>query len=574
MFASDSAGTFCVVALRALDTPELRKGRGAFFTPPEIADFLAAWAVREPESAVMDPTCGESVFLLAAARRLKKLNADPTATKRLLTGVDLHRPSLRASSDRLAEEGFSARLVQSDFFDLATPAQIEDKVGWQDAVIGNPPFVRYQEFTGEARAKGLVAALAHGVRLSQLTSSWAPTLVHSAAFLKPEGRLAMVCPAELLTVGYAEPIRAWLQERFAAVKLVMFERLQFHDAEEQVVLLVAEGRGPCDGFLIHRVYDAAELTEGHILDPMPANPAIGGKWSDLALTSPQRSLMKRAHQKMSRLDEYGTPELGSVTGNNGYFTMSELTRSKYKIDPKHLRRISPPGTRHLNGTTFTRADWEELKLAHARVWLLHPEQPIRAAGLKKYIEEGKAAEVDKAYKCSVREHWWKPPIVPVPDLFFTYMSHRYPRLIANSSGATLLNSMHGIRLKPGVKREGRAALPLLALNSATMVGAETLGRSYGGGILKMEPREAASLPVPKLDHLRAAWKVLEGRQAEFDDNLRRKEWWCVVSEVDRVLLKDVMGLSAEDVVGLQEAAAYMRVRRTRQTESHGSDAEA
>jgi len=379
----------------------------------------------------------------------------------------------------------------------------------------------------------------------------------------------MVCPAELLTVGYAEPIRAWLQERFAAVKLVMFERLQFKDAEEQVVLLVAEGEGPCEGFLVHHVNDATELTEGHILDPMPAIPAAYGKWSDLALSSQHRSLIKRVHARMTRLDEYGTPELGSVTGNNAYFTMSEFTRRRYNIDLKHLRAISPPGTRHLKGMAFSRADWEEMRLANERVWLLQPEPPLRAAGLRKYLSEGERDKVHEAYKCSIRDPWWKPPIVPVPDLFFTYMSHRYPRLIANTSGASLLNSMHGVRLKSGLKKTARAALPLLVLNSATMVGAETLGRAYGGGILKMEPREAASLPIPTPEHLKAAWEILEGRQAKLDRHLRAKEWWCVVSEVDRILLKDVMGLSPDDVAGLQEAAAFMRVRRTRKAEEHG-----
>lgn len=108
-----------------------------------------------------------------------------------------------------------------------------------DAVIGNPPFVRYQAHRGEVRKRSAAAALAQGVRLSGLASSWASLLVHATGFLKPTGRVAMVVPSELLTVGYAEPVRRWLLSRFEAVHLVFFEHLQFADAEEHVVLLVA-----------------------------------------------------------------------------------------------------------------------------------------------------------------------------------------------------------------------------------------------------------------------------------------------------------------------------------------------
>ena len=370
-------------------------------------------------------------------------------------------------------------------------------------MIGNPPFVRYQEHRGHPRKRSAAAALAQGVRLSGLSSSWAATLVHASAFLTPTGRLAMVLPAELLTVGYAEPIRRWLKQRFGVVNLVMFERLQFRGADEQVVLLVAHGTGPCDSFCLFRVDDADDLAEIHPLDPVGANPAAEGKWSDLALALDVRQLFRSVADRMVRLDVYGTPELGTVTGNNNYFTMSEVTRSRYGIPERHLTRISPPGTRHLKGLHFSRAQWEELKLSGKRVWLLYPKKAARGKALGAYLEHGCEEGVPEAYKCTVREPWWRPPVVAVPHLFFTYMSHRYPRLIDNSAGVTFVNSMHGLRLRDGVPAEARIALPLLALNSATMLGAEVMGRSYGGGILKMEPREAAALPVPAPDARRA-----------------------------------------------------------------------
>jgi adenine-specific DNA-methyltransferase len=545
-----------------------RKERGAFFTPAPIAEFLATWAIKDkPDARVLDPTCGEAVFLLSAASHLRSLGAEGDLREQLF-GVDLHRKSLDAAANLLADEqDAAATLLETDFSLLETSAQLDSRLPLMDAVIGNPPFVRYQEHRGEARKRAAAAALAQGVRLSGLASSWAALLVHASAFLKDDGRLAMVLPAELLTVHYAEPIRRWLRQRFAAVRLVFFERLQFSDAEEQVVLLAAEGSGGCSSFTLVQVNDAADLSKLHVLDPLGAEPAAEGKWTDLLLPLTQRQTFQRAvSESFTRLDSYGDPELGTVTGANSFFSLSESTRQEFGISKRSLMAISPPGTRHLKRSTFTAGQWEELRCMGERVWLLHPKETNEKAldaGVKRYLRVGKKLKVHEAYKCKVRTHWWCPPAVKTPDLFFTYMSHRFPRLITNAAKVGFLNSMHGIRLKDEIDPIAGEALPLLCLNSLTLLGAEVYGRAYGGGILKMEPREAASLPVPKQDDLVAAWKGIASKRTSLDRAIGRGSWEAVVDVVDAELLEGIVGLSAEEIAGLRDAADALRRRRTR-----------
>jgi hypothetical protein len=265
------------------------------------------------------------------------------------------------------------------------------------------------------------------------------------------------------------------------------------------------------------------------------------------------------------LEDYGAPELGGVTGANSYFTLRESTRREYALEEEQLVRISPPGTRHLRGLSFTGRDWKGLQAADEPVWLLQPSRGRPTGGLARYLEKGRQLGVDQAYKCRIRDPWWLPPVAPRPDLFFTYMSHRYPRMIANSARVSFLNSMHGVRLRPGAPAISARALPLLAINSVTMLGAELFGRSYGGGVLKMEPREAATLPVPSPSALVDAWSQLSSERALLDRHLRDREWTTVAQRVDEVLLGDVLDLSDPQVSEIRQAAKLLRERRLGRT---------
>ena len=551
-----------------------RRARGAFFTPEPIAAHLASWAVRsDPEAKILDPTCGEAVFLLAAGRQLKAAGCPPSDLDQRLFGVDLHAESLEVATSLLEEEGLDAHLLGDDFFVVPTPDQLGGPLPYMDAVVGNPPFVRYQQHIGADRQRSKAAALRQGVRLNGLASSWAGLLVHACGFLKPEGRLAMVLPAELLTVSYAEPVRAWLKRRFEKVHLVMFEELQFEDALEKVVLVLAEGSGGCDAFSLYHVEDAEDLTSIKPYGNWSVTPAAEGKWTDLLLPHRQRQLFKRVvADHCVPLSHYGTTELGIVTGANSFFAISESTRVRYGLEEDQLVPICPPGTKHLQGTVFSKQRWQALRQADERVWLLRPEPDDRRPGLRAYIQAGKIAGVDEAYKCQIRNPWWRPPVVPAPDLFFTYMSHRYPRLIANTANVTFLNSMHGVRLTDEARELPKAALPLLCLNSVTMGGAELFGRSYGGGILKMEPREAAVLPVPKPDILAQAWQELKPHKDMLERQLRSGMWTSVVKRVDAAVLGSAARLSEQDIAELLDTARSLRVRRLGREVSDGDGA--
>lgn len=543
-----------------LDTAELRKARGAFFTPPPLTDFLAEWALRSPADRVLEPSCGEAGFLVSAIARLRALGAENISPDQL-EGLDIHAESV-AEADRIVREvGGSANLSRADFFEIS-PAPL---FGEFDAVIGNPPYVRYQDFAGDARAKGRRAALAQGVRLPGLASSWAAFTVHAASFLQPEGRLALVLPGELLSVNYAAPVRRYLLERFASVQLIVFETRVFPGVSEDVVLLLAEGSGPTDHFDVYQAKDLASLNALEFTNWFPFDSAE--KWLPALLPPGAAEIYRQALEgdAFGRLEDWGETDLGMVTGNNNFFTLSVEKARKLGLRDGDLTRISPPSSRHLRGLTFTDKTWREMADAGARVYLFDPSsRPSTAA--QRYIEEGEERGVPNAYKCRVRTPWWRVPKVRTPDLFFTYMNHDAPRLVANRAGVPHLNSVHGVSLALDYRTLGRDLLPMAMLNSVTMLGAELVGRSYGGGILKIEPKEADRMPVPTPAAIQAAAKRLRPLRPQLASLLRQRKLDEVIRLVDRALLLQHLRHTTEELANLTAARQHMFNRRSRKSE--------
>nr|WP_324674452.1 N-6 DNA methylase [Mycobacterium sp. 663a-19] len=543
-----------------IDSAECRKSRGAFFTPELVARFITDWAVRSTADRVLEPSCGEASFILAAVDRLAALRGDdPTAPRDtgVLDGVELHQPSADAAGRLIHAAGVSARITVGDFFDV-------EPTGSYDVVIGNPPYVRYQDFSGASRARSRAAALRAGVGLTNLASSWAAFTVHASLFLRPGGRMGLVLPAELLSVNYAADVRRFLLESFAKIDLVLFTERVFPGVQEEVLLLLADGyrQGPTDHASIYQSHNAAELpTIAASRTWRPARPEE--KWTPSLLSAEALDAYTGLLETggFTVLQNWGETTLGMVTGNNKYFALSPARATELGLAPTDLLRLSPPGSRHLRGLAFNIGALNELGCNGAATWLFRPAgEPSRAAWA--YIRAGEKMKVDAAYKCRVRKPWWRVPLLPPADLLLTYMNADTPRLSTNVARALHLNSVHGVYLHKGRRHLGKRLLPLASLTSMTLLGAETVGRAYGGGMLKLEPREADRLPVPAPPIVESAAEHLTSVRPQVAGMLRGGRLLDAAKLIDDVLLVGELGMSRADVRVLREAHAELTARRT------------
>lgn len=534
------------------DSLVLRKARGAYFTPTKVARFIADWAVRGLADAVLEPSCGEAVFLHEVGR--EGTHTGP------MVGIELYGPSAAEAERTLRAEGIKAEVQAGDFF-------LQRAFGQFDAVVGNPPYVRYQGWTGEARAKSREAALRAGVNLTNLASSWAAFTVHSALHLRAGGRLGLVLPAELLTVNYAAPVRQFLLDHFSEVTLVLFEERVFPGVEVEAVLLLAdgydqEGHTPAEHMHLYQVRDADGLS-GVAVPRRWTPPGKGGRWSAGLMSAD--ALVGYADatsdERFTSLGAWGDTTLGMVSGNNRFFALSPAKVAELGLAPSDLIRLSPPGSRHLRTLTLTKDSLARLGDEGQAMYLFRPYGEPSAAA-QRYISSGEDLDVHEAYKCRVRKPWWRVPYLRPADLFLTYMNADTPRLATNRVRAHHLNSVHGVYLRTDLRKDGMDLLPLASLNSVTLLGAEVVGRAYGGGMLKIEPREADVLPMPAPELVRAHRETLLALRPKVAGALRSDRLLDAAAMVDDVLLgRGGLGLSPHAIDDLRRERETLAARR-------------
>ena len=195
------------------------KLRGGYYTPEKISEFITAWAIRSPSDTVLEPSCGDGSFLGAIKDRLQTLGTAQTQIKRNVLGIELDKIEAEKSAK------YGATVVCEDFFTYYK--EFIDEKKQFDVIVGNPPFIRYQNFSEKYREVAFELMNKHGFHPNRLTNIWLPFLLLSCTALKPGGRVGMVIPAELFQVDYAAEARQFLSSYFSDLIIITFKRLVF-----------------------------------------------------------------------------------------------------------------------------------------------------------------------------------------------------------------------------------------------------------------------------------------------------------------------------------------------------------
>ncbi len=209
-----------------------RKFNGAFFTPDYIIDFIINVIQPKENDTNLDTSCGCGAFLVGLTdyyRRTFNKSIRNIIKENIfgsdILGYNIHRTKLILTIYALQ---YGEELLAEDF---NLYHQDSLRANWEicfDNVVGNPPYVKFQDLTDETR--------------NYLTKRW--TTVEGGTFnlyfaffelgyklLKPTGKLGYITPNNYFTSLAGEALRNYFQKLKCVTRIIDFSHKKVFDAQ-------------------------------------------------------------------------------------------------------------------------------------------------------------------------------------------------------------------------------------------------------------------------------------------------------------------------------------------------------
>lgn len=237
-------------------TKSARKSLGQFWTPPAIVNFMLELVECEPLWKVIDPACGEGIFLMGAIKR----------GCGAIAGVDIDPEALERARKLLGVSSGKVRLYCQDGLD---PIQDENAFwrGDYDLVIGNPPFAntgyrisnpailrrfelaQVRVDTQADKENGQPALFDLPVEYKRQKSSQSIEVLFLERFIqlcKPGGKVCIILPEGIFANSSVHHVREWLVEQFTLLAIVGLPRDTFKrvSTTAKTAILYLEKRPP------------------------------------------------------------------------------------------------------------------------------------------------------------------------------------------------------------------------------------------------------------------------------------------------------------------------------------------
>jgi adenine-specific DNA-methyltransferase len=347
-----------------------RKLNGAFFTPDYVIDFIINEIQPQEHDTNLDPACGCGAFLVSLTDYYKRTFQKSVRhiVKYNIFGADILDYNIRRTKLILTLYALQhgEHLEDGDFNLYHRDSLRADWAQTFDAVVGNPPYVKFQDLSENNRA--------------YLTTHWETIQggtfnLYFAFFelgyslLKPTGKLGYITPNNYFTSLAGESLRRFFHQKKCVARIVDFSHQKVFDAQTYTAITFLN-KQPNEAITYDRI--KKDYTPSVFL----ANANGSLNYIEHLNVKKWRLLKSDEQKNISTIETIGTPigqlfdicvgiatlkdEVFFVDGNaqkNGYFIKKtsngvfaieqDIVRSVYKISDFQTQEEANANTRKI-----------------------------------------------------------------------------------------------------------------------------------------------------------------------------------------------------------------------------------
>jgi len=462
--------------MTTIDYPERSKVLGQFFTPQNVAQFMARWVCENKPDTILDPGIGHCT-LSASCKQY--------SPESKIIGYDI-------------DETIESYISNNVFFDI--DLRIRDYLtdwGYEyDGIICNPPYNKFQTICNRDFLRTLFIEKT-GVKLSGYTNIMGYFLIKSISELKINGRSAFIVPYEFLNTGYGTQIKEYLVNEKILVGIIKFDNHNsvFDDAITTTCILLMEKSQHerisfinCENveFLEKINFSHLDLSgiNRHICDISPAN-----KWLSYFIPDELNSESDLGNNpNMVKLSTIGKVMRGIATGDNPFFTLTrekieQLNISKDCIVPCICKSAD------VNTIIFTKNDFESLVSKNKKMYIFDGEKASSSADFE-YIKFGENSGSSSRYLTSHRTPWFQIENKKIAPILIGVFNRDYLKVVKNEAMVANLTTFHGLHLRSNYDDDTCVTVIFCYLFSDVSKPALFCNkREYGDNLDKFEPND-------------------------------------------------------------------------------------
>lgn len=463
---------------------EALRDKGQFWTPSWLAKAMVAYVAKDT-NLVFDPATGRGAFFEA----LRSLELPQIQ----YFGTDVDEDVLQ---DPVYNHQ-SCCVEKRDFIKIPPLKKFK-------AIVGNPPYIRHHRIDKETKEtlKRLATSVL-GFPIDGRAGYHIYFLIQALNLLELNGRLAFVMPADTCEGTFAKDLWQWITTHYCLECAITFDKqaTPFPQVDTNAVVIMIKNAKP-----------ERPLTWVKVLEPDKDEllSFVTSEFKQHAFTAlevEKRELSEALQTGLSRPKQHGAVSSyqlkdfakvmrGIATGANEFFFLTTEQAKDLEIPSDYLK-LAVGRTRDVLGSSFTTKDIEELEHKGRPTLLLSIASHTQIAkSVQSYLEKGEELKLPERALIKQRKPWYKMEQRKMPPLLFAYLGRRNSRFIKNEVGALPLTGF--LCIYPLSMDVEHIHNLWQALNHPdTLENLKLVGKSYGSGAIKVEPRSLEKLAIPE-----------------------------------------------------------------------------